>query len=150
MLLNRLSLKWLVYLSSPFTPHLWRVACGSSQARDQGSSRCHSNDPGHCSDNTGSLTHCVTGNSFLGPNLLHMEVPRLGVESELWLLACATATATWDPSHFCNLHHSSQQHWILNQLSKARDQTRILMDTSWIRFHCATMGTPPCPPPFKK
>ena len=28
---------------------------------------------------------------FLGPNLLHMEVPRLGVKSELQLLATATA-----------------------------------------------------------
>ena len=32
------------------------------------------------------------------------------------------------------LYHSSQQHWILNPLSKARDQTCILMDTSQIRF----------------
>ena len=28
------------------------------------------------------------------------------------------------------LHHSSQQRWILNPLSKARDQTHVLMDTS--------------------
>ena len=35
-----------------------------------------------------------------------------------------------DPSHICNLHHSSWQCWILNLLSKARDQTQILMDTS--------------------
>ena len=26
--------------------------------------------------------------------------------------------------------------------SKARDRTSILMDTSQIRFHCATIGTP--------
>ena len=35
----------------------------------------------------------------LGPHPQHMEVPRLGVESELQLLAYATATATPDPSH---------------------------------------------------
>ena len=29
-----------------------------------------------------------------------------------------------------------------NPLSEARDQTRNLMITSWIRFHCATAGTP--------
>ena len=31
--------------------------------------------------------------------------------------------------------------WIPNPLSKAREWTLILMDTSQISFHCATMGT---------
>ena len=57
----------------------------------------------------------------LGPQPQHMEVPRLGVQSELWLLAYTTATVTQDPSPICNLHHSSQKHWILNALSEARD-----------------------------
>ena len=35
---------------------------------------------------------------FLGPHPQHMEVPRLGVESELWSLAYTTATAVQDPS----------------------------------------------------
>ena len=39
-----------------------------------------------------------------------------------------------DPSHVCNLHHSSQQHQILNPLSEARNQTCILMDASQIHF----------------
>ena len=64
-----------------------------------------------------------------------MEVPRLGVESELQLPAYATATTTQDTSYICDLHHSSQQHWILHQLNKARDRTRIFMDTSWIHYH---------------
>ena len=34
---------------------------------------------------------------FPGLHLWHMEVPRLGAESELWLLAYTTATATLDP-----------------------------------------------------
>jgi len=55
-----------------------------------------------------------------------MKVLRLWVESELLLLAYARATATRDPSHVCNLHHSSRQHQILNPLSKARDRTRNL------------------------
>jgi len=71
-----------------------------------------------------------------------MDVPRLGVESGLQLLAYATATVTWDPSLICDLDHSSWQCQILNPLSEARDQTRILMDTSWICFCCATTGTP--------
>ena len=67
---------------------------------------------------------------FLGPRLQHMAVPSLGVKSELQLPAYTTATAMSDPSHICNLHHSSQQFWILNPLSEARDQTHFLMDTS--------------------
>ena len=71
-----------------------------------------------------------------------MELPRLGVESELQLPAYTTATATQDLSHVCHLHHSSWQLQILNPLSEARDQTRNLVVPSRIPFHCATMGTP--------
>ena len=59
-----------------------------------------------------------------------MEVPRLGVKLELQLPACVTALATRHLSHICDLHHSLWKHQILNPLSKARDQTHILMDTS--------------------
>ena len=38
-------------------------------------------------------------------------------------VAKATATATPDPSHVCNLHESSWQCQILNPLNEARDQT---------------------------
>ena len=55
---------------------------------------------------------------FLGPNPQHMEVPRLGVKSDLQLLAYTIATAVQDPSLICDLHHSSQQCRILNQLSE--------------------------------
>ena len=34
---------------------------------------------------------------ILGLHLQHMEVPRLGVESEQQMQAYTTATATWDP-----------------------------------------------------
>ena len=78
---------------------------------------------------------------FLGPYPGHMEVPRLGVQSELQPLAYTTAIATRDPSCVCDLHHNSWQHWILNPLSKARGRTHNLMVPSWIRFCCATMGT---------
>ena len=44
---------------------------------------------------------------FLRLNLQHMEVPRLGIESELHLLAYTTATATPAPSHLFDLYHSS-------------------------------------------
>ena len=81
---------------------------------------------------------------FLGPHLQHMEVPRLGVESELPLLATATATATATPdlSHVCDLPHSPRQCQILNPLRKAEDGTHILVVRSCVRFHCATPGTP--------
>ena len=65
---------------------------------------------------------------FLWPHLWHVEFPGLGVELELQLPAYTTAAATLDPSHICNLHHSLWQCWILNQLSEARDQTRILTE----------------------
>ena len=77
---------------------------------------------------------------FLGPHLQHMEVPRLGVESELQLPAYATAAAKQDPSCICDLHHNSWQLQILNPLSEAKDWTLILMDSRWIYFHCTTIG----------
>ena len=74
---------------------------------------------------------------FLGLHSQHMEVPRLGAELELQLLAYLTATATatapQDLSHVCDLHHSSQQRQILNALSEPRDRTQVLMDTSQVR-----------------
>ena len=63
-----------------------------------------------------------------------MEIPRLGVNLELQLLAYATAILMQDPSHICDLHISSRQHQIPDPLSEARDQTLILMDTSQVRF----------------
>ena len=79
---------------------------------------------------------------FLRPQPRHMEVPRLGVESYLQPLAYSTAPAMRDPSHSCDLYHSSQQYRILNSLSEARDWTHILKDTSCVCFHWATTGTP--------
>ena len=54
---------------------------------------------------------------FLGPHPWHMEVPRLGIKSELQLPAYTTATAMQDLSHRCDLHHRSGQCQILNPLS---------------------------------
>ena len=71
---------------------------------------------------------------FLGPHPWHVELPRLGVELELQLLAYTTATATQDLSCVCDLHHSSRQRWIPNPLSEARDGTFILMDASQAHY----------------
>ena len=60
---------------------------------------------------------------FLGPHLKHMEIPRLGVQSELQLPAYTTATAMPGLSHICGL----QQWWIPGPLSEARDQICIFM-----------------------
>ena len=68
-------------------------------------------------------------------HLRHMEIPRLGVKSEMQLPAYTIATVTLDPSHFFDLHGSSWQCRILNPLREARDQTRTLMDASQIHFH---------------
>ena len=69
-----------------------------------------------------SLFFCL----FLEPHPWHMEVPRLGVESELQLPACATATAMPDLIRVCDLHHSSRQYPILKLLSEA-------VDPGWVR-----------------
>ena len=71
---------------------------------------------------------------FLGSQVQHVEVPRLGVESELQLTAYTTATATQDLSHVWDLHRSLWQRRILNPLSKARDPTHILMDPGRVRY----------------
>ena len=81
---------------------------------------------------------------FLGLYQQHMDVPRLGVKSRLQLQAYTTATATamQNLSHTCNLHHSSQQPWILNPLNEAK----IKPASPWILVqfitHWATTGTP--------
>ena len=80
---------------------------------------------------------------FLGPHLWYMEVPRLGVESELQLPAFTTATE--DPSHVCTTDQNSWQCLILNPRSKVRDWAWNLMVPSLIYFRCATMGTPQSP-----
>ena len=77
---------------------------------------------------------------FLRPYQWHIEVPRVGVQSELQPPACVTATATPDLSF--DLHHSSWQRQILNPLGEARDKARNLMVPSRIRFHCITTDTP--------
>ena len=61
-----------------------------------------------------------------------MEVPRLGVELELRLLACTTATVAWDPNHIFDLCCSLRRCWILNPLREVRGHTHILKDTSRI------------------
>ena len=63
---------------------------------------------------------------LLGSHPWHMEVPWLGIKSELQLPA--TATITRNPSHICNLYHSLRQCRILEPLSKAR----IESTSSWI------------------
>jgi len=97
-------------------------------------------DTTNSSNNTSHQNKHVPANGlfffFLGLRPQHMEIPRLQ------LPAYTTATATQDPSHICNLYHSSWQHWILNPLNKTRDQNHIFMDASQVHYHWATMGTP--------
>ena len=75
-----------------------------------------------------SLLPCLFIFFFLGPHPWHTEASKLGVKSELKLLAYTMATQ--DPSLIWNLYHSSRQHWIVHPLSEVRDWTCILMDTS--------------------
>ena len=59
---------------------------------------------------------------FLGLHLRHMEVSRLGVESELEPLAYTTTTAMWDLSHICD-YAAAHSRGFLNPMSGARDRT---------------------------
>ena len=71
-----------------------------------------------------------------------MEVPRLGVKSELQLPFYTTATAMQDLSQVYNLstaHHNARS---LNPLSKIRDLACILTNTSRVCYLWATTGTP--------
>ena len=68
---------------------------------------------------------CMMSNSFsfffsfifLGLHLYHVEVPRLGTESELHLPAYTTTTATQDSSRLFDLRQGVQQRQTLNPLS---------------------------------
>ena len=71
---------------------------------------------------------------FLGPHPQQMQVHRLGIKSELQLPAYATATAMRDPSHACDLHHSSWQRWIFNPLNEAG----IKPKSSWLLVRFVT------------
>ena len=79
---------------------------------------------------------------FLWPHLRPMEVPRLGVQSELQLLAYTTATAMQGSSHICNPYYNSRQRQTLYPLIEAGDRTYNLRVPSQSHFHCAMMGTP--------
>ena len=57
---------------------------------------------------------------FLVPQAWHMEVPGLGVQLVLQLLAYTTAKAMQNLNPVFNLHHSSWQHQIPDPLSEAR------------------------------
>ena len=132
-------------------------AWGMLKFPGQGSNPHHSSDLSHSSESARYFTCwvpmelpklfdlfiylfvCLFG--FLGPQPWHMKVPRLGVKSELQLMAYTKATAMQDPCLIYNPHHNSQQYCILSPLSEARDQTCVLMDTSQIHYHWATLGT---------
>ena len=70
----------------------------------------------------------------------YMEVRRLGVKLKQKLPGYTTSIATQDPSHVCDLHHSSWQWQILNPLIRVRNQIHIPMDPSQISFRCTHKG----------
>ena len=61
-----------------------------------------------------------------------MKDPRLGFESELQPLAYATAIAHQIQATSMTYAALHGHAWILNPLSKAGDQTHIIMDTGWV------------------
>ena len=57
--------------------------------------------------------------------------------------SCLYPSNPRDLSRVYALHHSSPQHGVLDPLSKARNRTRVFMDTSRVPFCSATVATPP-------
>ena len=93
----------------------------------------HQNQKCNSSFTLNQFLFCCCCFCFLGLQVPYMEIPRLGVESELQLPATvtATATATQDLSHVCNLHHSPWQCQILNSLNHSK-KPRTEPTSSWI------------------
>ena len=79
---------------------------------------------------------------FSGPHPQLMEIPRLQVKLELQAASLHHSHSNMGSETCCDLHHSSRQQWILNPLSKARDPTQVLTDTSQLHYYWATMRTP--------
>ena len=61
-------------------------------------------------------------------------------EAPHYLLSGRASGSLDPPSPDLPLCHSSWKHWILNPLSKVRDQTHTLMDASQILFHLHHSG----------
>ena len=79
---------------------------------------------------------------FLGPQPRHMEVPVLGVESGCrWSAYIHHNHINTTSKPHLSPTHGSGKHQILNPLSKARDQTSVLMDTSRPCYHWAATVT---------
>ena len=85
---------------------------------------------------TAASLHLSRSNERSKPYL--WPTPQL-TSCKLQLPAYTTVTAMQDPSHICDLHHNTQC-CILNPLSESRDQTQVLMDTSWVCYCWATTG----------
>ena len=79
---------------------------------------------------------------LLRPHRWHMEVPRLGVELELFPLAYTTATARRGPSCICHLRRSFRQRRILNPLSEARVKPASSWTLCWVLNPRSRRGTP--------
>ena len=77
--------------------------------------------------------------SFLGQHPQHVEDPRLGLQSELQLLAHTIATATPDPSCLCDLHHDAGPltHKARPGIEPTSSWILVKLVTRW-----ATRGTP--------
>ena len=138
------------------------TACGNSWARKgPGMGQelnlhhiCHSN---RGSDNAGSLTSCVSHRGtlrcwgflfcFIFVFFPFRATPVAYGSSQtkgwIWAIAGAytTARTTPDPSQILDLHCNLWQHQILSPLSKAKDQTFILRDTSQVLNLLSHNGT---------
>ena len=107
----------------------------------QGLNACPSSKQSHSSDSAGSLT-CHQGTPFC-PFFLRATLEAYGgSQARGQIRAAATATATQDPSHVCDLTTAhgdagSLTHWARPGINPANSWVLVRFLTRW-----ATMGTP--------
>ena len=83
---------------------------------------------------------------FLGQHLRHMEIPRQGVELELQLLACTTATATSDLRRVFDPYQAhgnagSLTHWERPGIKPASSQILVRFIFHWARTRTPSLQT---------
>ena len=114
-------------------------ACGMWKFPGQGLNLCHGSDPGFCNDSARNLTHCATRE--LCKILLFFfflfeatcDIWKFLDQGQNWSCSCWPMAQPLQHQHWIQVTSLTYGVWqcqILNTLSKTRNQTCILMETT--------------------